>query len=121
MFEADIIQGRRLRLETSVRLRIWLIAHRSLTMQAPSGRPLPAAPGESALPYVLGHRRLQRRDAWVGVSPPWNDDLLASRWTLADWFLEDDPDRMDVDGNGVPCELLFDQEVIAEVWAGNNP
>ncbi len=31
---------------------------------------------------------------WVGALPPWND--------------------------GVPCELLFDREVVTEVWAGDN-
>ena len=40
---------------------------------------------------------------------------------LAYWFLEGQPTRMDVDDNGIPCELLVDPEVIARVWAGDNP
>ena len=40
---------------------------------------------------------------------------------LAYWFLEGQPTRMDVDDNGTPCELLVDPEVIARVWAGDNP
>lgn len=40
---------------------------------------------------------------------------------LAYWFLEGQPTRMDVDDNGIPCELLVDPEVIARVWAGGSP
>jgi hypothetical protein len=37
---------------------------------------------------------------------------------VAYWFLEGAPDRMDVDGNGIPCETLFPADVVAEVWSG---
>ena len=57
---------------------------------------------------------------WLGVSPPWNDDVLAYQWVLAYWFLDGQPDRMNVDGNDMPCELLFDEEVVAEVWERDN-
>jgi uncharacterized membrane protein len=53
-----------------------------------------------------------------GGSPPWTDDVLAYQWALAYWFLEGEPERMDDDHNGIPCELLFDPGVVAEVWAG---
>ncbi len=33
---------------------------------------------------------------------------------LAYWFLEGQPARMDVDGNGIPCELLFDPAVVTQ-------
>ena len=56
---------------------------------------------------------------WMGHSSPWSDDVLAYQWALAYWFLEGEPDRMDIDGNGIPCELLFDTAVIAEVLAGD--
>ena len=55
---------------------------------------------------------------WMGRSAPWSDDVLAYQWALAYWFLEGEPDRMDIDGNGIPCELLFDTAAIAEVLAG---
>ncbi len=56
---------------------------------------------------------------WMGRPAPWSDDVLAYQWALAYWLLEGEPDRMDIDGNGIPCELLFDPAVIAEVWAGD--
>jgi hypothetical protein len=51
--------------------------------------------------------------------PPWNDDAIAYQFVLAYWFLEGRPARMDADGNGVPCELLFDPSVVAAVWGGD--
>jgi hypothetical protein len=51
--------------------------------------------------------------------PPWTDDTIAYQFVLAYWFLERQPARMDVDGNGVPCELLFDPSIVAGVWAGD--
>lgn len=38
--------------------------------------------------------------------------------TLVYWALEDEPDRMDEDRNGVPCETVFDPDVVQEVLAG---
>jgi hypothetical protein len=55
----------------------------------------------------------------MGGLAPWNDDVLAYQWALAYWYLEGSPDRMDVDGNGIPCELLFDPDVVAAIWAGD--
>ncbi len=34
------------------------------------------------------------------------------------WFLEGMPDRMDADVNGIPCETLFDEDTVAELWNG---
>ncbi len=53
-----------------------------------------------------------------GESPPWNDSALAYHWALTYWFEQGQPVRMDVDDNGIPCELLFDPAVVAAVWAG---
>ena len=53
-----------------------------------------------------------------GESPPWNDSTLAYHWALTYWFEQGQPVVMDVDDNGVPCELLFDSAVVATVWAG---
>ena len=39
-------------------------------------------------------------------------------WSLVYWSLEGEPDRMDADRNGVPCETLYDTDVIAQVLAG---
>jgi hypothetical protein len=52
--------------------------------------------------------------------PPWSDDVNAHQFVLGYWFMESQPSRMDADGNGIPCELLFDPGVVAEVWAGNS-
>ena len=42
------------------------------------------------------------------------------QWTLADWYLEGEPGRTEVDANGIPCELLFDPAVVAELRAGGS-
>ncbi len=39
-------------------------------------------------------------------------------WSLVYWSLEGEPDRMDADLNGIPCETLYDPEVVAQVLAG---
>jgi hypothetical protein len=36
-------------------------------------------------------------------------------WSIVYWILEGQPARMDVDGNGIPCESLYDAEVVASV------
>ena len=38
-------------------------------------------------------------------------------WALVYWSLEGEPDRMDADDNGIPCETLFEPEVVATVLA----
>jgi hypothetical protein len=57
------------------------------------------------------------------ISQSGSDWPNASMWAytaaLAYWFLEGQPARMDADGNGIPCDLLFDSAVVAEVWAGD--
>lgn len=39
-------------------------------------------------------------------------------WSLVYWSLEGRPDRMDADGDGVPCETLYDDDVVSDVLAG---
>lgn len=39
-------------------------------------------------------------------------------WSLIYWSLEGRPDRMDADQDGVPCETLYESDVVAEVLAG---
>jgi hypothetical protein len=39
-------------------------------------------------------------------------------WSLVYWSLEGEPDRMDADQNGVPCETLYDPAVVDNVLAG---
>lgn len=34
------------------------------------------------------------------------------------WFIEERPDRMDEDRNGVPCETVHDPDVVATIWSG---
>ena len=34
------------------------------------------------------------------------------------WFIEGRPDRMDEDGNGIPCETVHDPDVVAAIWRG---
>ncbi len=38
--------------------------------------------------------------------------------SLVYWSLEGEPDRMDADLNGIPCETLYAPEVVAQVLAG---
>lgn len=39
-------------------------------------------------------------------------------WSLVYWSLEGEPDGMDEDGNGVPCETLYDADVVDDVLQG---
>lgn len=32
------------------------------------------------------------------------------------WFAEGEPARMDADGNGIPCETVYDADVVAKYW-----
>lgn len=81
--------------------------------------PFVAAPGQLCREFLAD----PWLDGWltepdyIAIGKP-ND---AYTLLLAYWFLEGQPGRMDVDGNGIPCELLFDPEVVAQVWAGDNP
>jgi hypothetical protein len=36
------------------------------------------------------------------------------------WFIEGRPDRMDEDGNGIPCETVHDADVVAALWNGGD-
>ena len=80
--------------------------------------PFVAAPGQLCSEFLA--------DPWIAG---WltNPDYIAigmqeQAYTLllAYWFLEGQPARMDVDDNDVPCELLVDPGVVAQVWAGDN-
>ncbi|MGB5755752.1 MAG: hypothetical protein WBM50_02455 [Acidimicrobiales bacterium] len=36
------------------------------------------------------------------------------------WFIEGRPDRLDEDGNGIPCETVHDADVVAAIWNGGD-
>ncbi len=50
-----------------------------------------------------------------GVGRP---DESAFFWSLVYWSLEGEPARMDADGNGIPCEILFEDDMVADVLRG---
>ena len=50
-----------------------------------------------------------------GASRP---DEAAFFWSLVYWSLEGEPARMDEDGNGIPCETLFDSNILVKVLEG---
>jgi hypothetical protein len=37
---------------------------------------------------------------------------------VAYFFAHDRPHVMDVDGNGVPCETVYPDDVVQQVWSG---
>ena len=39
-------------------------------------------------------------------------------WSLVYWSLEGEPERMDADRNGIPCETLYEASVVASVLEG---
>lgn len=43
----------------------------------------------------------------------------AYRLVVAYWFVENQPERMDPDGDAVPCEEVVSSEVIAAAWSGD--
>lgn len=80
------------------------------------------------MPFVAAPGQLCREF----LADPWLDGWLtdpdyialgkpndAYTLVLAYWFLEGQPARMDVDDNGIPCEQLFEPEVVEQVWAGD--
>ncbi len=36
------------------------------------------------------------------------------------WFIEGRPDRMDADGNGIPCETVHDADGVTAIWNGGD-
>ncbi len=57
----------------------------------------------------------------LGPFPFWQGDTPdgdAFLWSLVYWSLEGEPDRMDADLNGIPCETLYAPDVVAQVLAG---
>lgn len=46
------------------------------------------------------------------------DGRPAFFWSLVYWSLEGEPERMDADLDGIPCETLYDTDVIDDVLAG---
>ena len=51
----------------------------------------------------------------------WMDNDWAYASVLSYWFIDGERANMDIDNNGIPCELLFDEVTVARVWAGNQP
>lgn len=49
----------------------------------------------------------------------WQPDLDYLTYGLAVWYwvAEGRPDRMDADGNGIPCETVYPKEDVEEYWA----
>jgi hypothetical protein len=45
---------------------------------------------------------------------------VAYFWSLVYWSLEGEPDRMDADLNGIPCETLYAPDVVAQVLDGGD-
>lgn len=39
-------------------------------------------------------------------------------WSLVYWSLEGEPNRMDEDGNGIPCETLYESDIVDSVLHG---
>ena len=59
----------------------------------------------------------------LGPFPFWQGDTPDGRaflWSLVYWSLEGEPDRMDADLNGIPCETLYAPDVIAQVLDGGD-
>jgi hypothetical protein len=84
--------------------------------------------GEQSLPFDTASGQLCREFLANPVLDGWlTDPFYVERGStrnayvlvLAYWFLEGQPMRMDVDGNGIPCETLFPSDVADDVWAGD--
>jgi hypothetical protein len=67
-------------------------------------------------PHGLACRDLLLPDA---IGHPFNGagtvPLTAYFWSVVYWNLEGQPARMDADGDGIPCETLYDADVISSV------
>jgi hypothetical protein len=47
------------------------------------------------------------------------DDVYEYEIAVAYWMLEGAPDRMDADGNGIPCETVFSRETVNQYLSGD--
>lgn len=72
-----------------------------------------------AVPEGMYCRDLASQDLDVALfysDPGFSEDGFF--WSLVYWSLEGQPDRMDADHNGIPCETLYDPAVVAAVLEG---
>jgi hypothetical protein len=75
-------------------------------------------PGMIVDEYASGLFCRDLLDATTGL-PRWIDDPDRQYFgALLYWHMEDRPDRMDADRNGIPCETLVAPAVVDRVWGG---
>lgn len=96
---------------------LWDQGRLVLWSSAEQSTPFTAVPGRLCREFLAD----QNIETWL--TDPSNVARGSQHWAytllLAYWFLEGEPARMDIDGNGIPCETLFPPEVVADVWAGD--
>jgi hypothetical protein len=73
--------------------------------------------------YEAGPTGLYCRDLLAADAPyPFGaaglDPATRYFWSVVYWFLEGQPDHMDSDSDGIPCETLHDADAVASVWSG---
>lgn len=76
--------------------------------------------------YALATKGLMCRDLmaeeYAGETYPFSGvgrpEESAFFWSLVYWSLEGEPDRMDADRNGIPCETLHPTDMVAAVLEG---
>lgn len=87
---------------------------------------LPAVPSGLLCREYLAHPNFIPSMGSHGPEDPapdswWMNNDWAYASVLAYWFIDGQRSSMDVDQNGIPCELLFGPTTVARVWAGNHP
>ena len=86
---------------------------------------LPHSPEDLMADYWISPKGLFCRDILRGDLRAYpfsaiGGPTLGYFWSLVYWSLEGEPDRMDVDLDGIPCETLYAPEVVAQVLDGGS-
>jgi hypothetical protein len=74
--------------------------------------------------YAAATHGLLCRDLRHGWPPTAAGQLGADAaflWSLVYWNLEGQPARMDADGNGIPCETLYEPDLVTSALLGLSP
>lgn len=84
----------------------------------------PFTTAEIGLLYAAATHGLYCRDLRHGWPPTAGRGLGADAgflWSVVYWNLEGQPERMDADGNGIPCETLYTPELVEAVLLDIGP
>jgi hypothetical protein len=102
---------------------VFLVVSNNGDVASMSGTDMPSSTPQLLAMYEQARKGMLCRDLFdADVAHPFAASGLTGRdgyfVSLAYWFVEGMPSRMDADQNGKPCETLFDPADVNAVWSG---